>query len=111
MWPLEADAVFANVFHVKPAKYEVKIRWCCDSQTCYPLKGDVYLGTQPGQLREVGQGARVVEQLVETWRRSGRNVTADIFFTSIPLAEDLLKDNLICTKGEASCVGAVVNAS
>ena len=67
---------------------------CCDSQTCYPLKGDVYLGRQPGQQREVGQGARVVKQLVEPWRRSGRNVTADNFFTSIPLADDLIKDGL-----------------
>ena len=58
------------------------------------MKGDVYLGRQPGQQREVGQGARVVKQLVEPRRRSGRNVTADNFFTSIPLAEDLLKDGL-----------------
>ena len=68
----------------KPVKYEVKIWWCSDSQTCYPLKGDVYLGRQPGQLREVGQGARVVKQLVEPWRTSGRNVTADTFFHLYP---------------------------
>lgn len=85
---------FRQYIPSKPAKYGIKIWWCCDSQTCYPLKGDVYLGRQPGQQREVGQGARVVKQLVEPWRRSGRNVTADNFFTSIPLAEDLLKDGL-----------------
>ena len=78
----------------KPAKYGIKIWWCCDSQTCYPLNGEVYLGRQPGQQREVGQGARVVKQLVAPWHRSGRNVTAVNFFTSIPLAEDLLKDGL-----------------
>ncbi|XP_068675495.1 piggyBac transposable element-derived protein 4-like [Montipora foliosa] len=37
---------------------------------------------------------RVVKQLVAPWRRSGRNVTADNFVTSIPLAEDLLKHGL-----------------
>ena len=85
---------FRQYIPSKPAKYGIKMWWCCDSQSCYPLKGDVYLGRQPGQQREVGQGARVVKQLVEPWRRSGRNVTADHFFTSIPLAEDLLKDGL-----------------
>ena len=85
---------FRQYIPSKPAKYGIKIWWCCDSQTCYPLNGEVYLGRQPGQQREVGQGARVVKQLVAPWRRSGRNVTADNFFTSIPLAEDLLKDGL-----------------
>ena len=85
---------FRQYIPSKPAKYGIKIWRCCDSQTCYPLKGDVYLGRQPGQQRDVGQGARVVKQLVEPWRRSGRNFTADNFFTSIPLAEDLLKDGL-----------------
>ena len=85
---------FRQYIPSKPAKYRIKIWRCCDSQTCYPLKGDVYLGRQPGQQRDVGQGARVVKQLVEPWRRSGRNFTADNFFTSVPLAEDLLKDGL-----------------
>ena len=86
---------FRQYIPSKPAKYGIKIWWCCDSQTCYPLKGDVYLGRQPGKQREVGQGARVVKQLVEPWRRSLRNVTADNFFSSIPLAEDRLKDGFI----------------
>jgi hypothetical protein len=40
----------------------------------------LYLGKQPGEQREMGQGARVVKDLVSQWRRSGRNVVADNFF-------------------------------
>ena len=90
----QARCSFRQHIPYKPVKYGVKIWWCCDSQTCYPFKGDIYLRRQPGQQREVWQGACVVKQLVEPWRRSGRNVTVDKFFTSIPPAEDLLKDGL-----------------
>lgn len=38
---------------------------------------------------EVNQGKRVVTQLVQPFYNSGRRVTFDNFFTSIPLAEDL----------------------
>ena len=85
---------FRQYIPSKPAKYGIKIWWCCDAQTSYPLNGQVYLGKQPDQPREVGQGARVVKDMVAPWYRSGRNVTADNFFTSIPLAEDLLQNGL-----------------
>ena len=85
---------FRQYIPSKPAKYGIKIWWGCDSQTCYPLNGEVYLGRQPGQQRKVGLGARVVKQLTAPWRTSGRNVTPDNFFTSIPLAKDLLKGGL-----------------
>jgi len=52
------------------------------------------LGKQAGQLREVEQGARVVKELVSPYRRSGRNVVADNFFSSVDLAQDLLADGL-----------------
>ena len=78
---------FRQYIPSKPAKYGIKIWWCCDSQSCYPLKGDVYLGRQPGQQREVGQGAPVVKQLVEPWRRSGRNVTPDNCFLPLFLLQ------------------------
>ena len=35
-----------------------------------------------------------MKELEAPWLRSGQNVTADNFFTSIPLAEDLLIDGL-----------------
>ena len=53
----------------KPAKYDMKLWWCCDADTSYPLKGDVYLGRQPGEERDIVQGARVVKELVAPWRR------------------------------------------
>jgi len=94
----------------KPSKYGLKILWCCDANTSYPLTADVYLGTQPGEQRETGEGARVVQQLtslrqsinqsIKTHfysaicreRIRGRNVAADNFFTSVPLVQDLLVD-------------------
>ena len=81
---------FKQYIPSKTAKYGLKIWWCCDAQISYPLKGDIYLGRQPGEQRESGQGARVVKELVGPWYRNGRNITADNFFSFIPLAEELL---------------------
>lgn len=62
---------FRQYIPSKPAKYGLKIWWCCDANTSYPLTGQVYLGKQPGEQREVGQGARVVQDLISPWRLSG----------------------------------------
>ena len=40
---------FKQYIPSKPPKYGLKIWWCCDAQTSYPLKGDIYLGRQPGE--------------------------------------------------------------
>ena len=73
-----------------PAKYGIKIWWNCDSDACYPLNGQVYLGKAADGKREMHQGARVVKDLVQLWYDTGRNVTTDNFFTSIiPLATEL----------------------
>jgi len=89
---------FKQYIPSKPAKYGLKIWWCCDANTSYPLTGQVYLGKQPGEQREVGQGARVVQDLISPWRLSGRNVVADNFFTSVPLVQNLLADGLTYTE-------------
>ncbi len=78
----------------KPCKYGMKVWWAADAYTSYPLNGQVYLGRQPGQPREVGQGRRVVHDLVSPWYNTGRNVSADNLFTSVELAEELLKKRL-----------------
>ena len=85
---------FRQYIPSKPAKYGIKIWWCCDAATSYPLTGQVYLGRQPGEERDIGQGQRIVKDLVAPWMRSGRNVTADNFFSSVSLAEDLLQEGL-----------------
>jgi len=48
----------------------------------------------PNAAREINQGKRVVHDLVRPWYRSGRNVVADNFFCSIPLADELLEKTL-----------------
>ncbi len=78
----------------KPGKYGVKVWWACDSETTYPLNSQVYLGRKAGQAREVGQGRRVMHDLVKPWYRTGRNVNADNLFTTIRLANELLEKQL-----------------
>ena len=77
--PFRGRVGFRQYIPSKPAKYGMKIWWCFDADTSYPLKGDVYLGRQPGEERDIGQGARVVKELVAPWRQSGRNVTTETF--------------------------------
>ena len=52
------------------------------------------MGKQPNQPREVGQGSRVVKNLMTPWHRSRKNITADNFFTSVPLFEDHIQNGL-----------------
>ena len=88
---------FRRYIPSKPAKYGLKIWWCRDANTSYPHTGQVYLGRQPGEQQEIGQGARVVRDLISPWHRSGRNIVADNFFTSVPLVQELLVDGLTYT--------------
>lgn len=77
----------------KPSKYGIKI-WCmCDAATAYCANLQVYTGMINRQ-REVGQSKRVVLDLASPILGSGRNITADNFFSSYGLAEELLKHNL-----------------
>ena len=74
-------------------KYGIKIWWSCDSATDYAFNGQVYLGRE-GNLPEVGLTRRVVEDLSRPIEHTGRNLTMDNFFTSIPLAQNLLTKGL-----------------
>lgn len=92
--PYRGRCPFRQYMKSKPAKYGIKIWWNCDALSSYPLRGQVYLGKQPGQDRETNQGARVVKDLVQPWYGTGRNVNADNLFTSVALAEELLSHHL-----------------
>lgn len=77
----------------KPGKYGIKIWTLCDSTTFYCCNMEVYLGKR-GNAPEKQQGQRVVKDLTDMWKNSGRCVTTDNFFTDITLAEELLDSKI-----------------
>ena len=77
LFPFRGRTQFTQYMASKPAK----ISWCCCCETAYPLRSMIYLGKQPDKERQKNVGAKVVLDLVGTYKGSGRNVTTDNFFT------------------------------
>ena len=79
----------------KPGKYGILMRMMTDATSRYVLNIVPYAGKpSDGQHEPPGSAQRLVHQLVLSYKGSGRNVTMDRFYTSVELAEDLLKDKL-----------------
>lgn len=74
----------------KPAKYGVKLEMMCDSGTRYMVDCIPYLGkgTNTGGMP---LGEYFVKELTRSIHGTNRNVTMDNWFTSIPLAKQLLQ--------------------
>lgn len=90
LFPFRGRTRFTQYIPSKPAKYGIKVWWACDAKTFYPLCGQIYTG-KVGNRRDVNQGERVVLDLVEQYKNTGRNITTDNFFTSVSLADTLRK--------------------
>jgi hypothetical protein len=73
----------------KPGKSGLKIWALTDSTNAYCLNLQPYVGRE-GAHAEIGQGMRVVLELTDFLTGTGRHVTADNFFSSVPLARSLL---------------------
>lgn len=80
---------FLQYMPSKPVKYGIKFWWACDSATSYPINGQIYTG-KVGNVEDVNQGERIVKELFLPYKNSGRNGTADNFFTTLPLAHELI---------------------
>lgn len=90
LFPYRGGTRFTQYIPSKPAKYGIKVWWICDKKSFYPLKGSIYTGKLPNEPRQVNQGENVVKELVQKYKGSGRNVTMDNFFTTLPLAKLLM---------------------
>lgn len=90
---------FKTYMPTKPGRYGIKIWTLCDSETSYCLNQDIYLGKEEDvNVREKNLSSKVVTNLVDTLNINlkGRNVTTDRYFTSLHLAQELLKRDLTC---------------
>lgn len=79
----------------KPGRYGIKI-WAAADKSGYVSNCQIYNGNINNR-REVNQGQRVVLQMVEPFFNTGRGTTTDNFFTSLPLAKELMERKLSLT--------------
>lgn len=80
----------------KPDKYGLLFRDVADARSRYVLNMLPYAGKaeDPDPALHVTGASAVVHHLVRPFQRSGRNVTADRFYSSVDLCEELLAQGL-----------------
>lgn len=79
----------------KPGKYGIKVWACSDAKTYYTSNMEVFLGQQnPGPYQLNNSIPAIVHRIVSHIENTGRNITCDNLFTSVPLAESLLQKRL-----------------
>ncbi|XP_016664280.1 piggyBac transposable element-derived protein 4-like, partial [Acyrthosiphon pisum] len=86
---------FIQYMDKKPAKYGLKMYALCDARTFYTYNLEIYCGKQDtGPFATSNKPYDIVTRLTEPIQKSKRNVTTDNWFSSYPLAENLLKNGL-----------------
>jgi hypothetical protein len=84
---------FRQYIASKPGKFGIKIFWVTDAETSYCLNGLVYIGKNslPEETLQSAMSVpeAVVVKLCKPFLGKGRNVTADNWFSSLPLVERL----------------------
>lgn len=88
----KAMVTFKGQLTMKPVKRGIKVWMCADTSNGFICNMQVYTGKQDGGITEHGLGYRVVTDLTQPFVNKNHHVFADNFFTSIPLACDLLRD-------------------
>ncbi|KAL8591134.1 hypothetical protein ACOMHN_063758 [Nucella lapillus] len=84
---------FLQYVPAKPHKWGIKAWALCDSESYYMLDFDVYTGKDmQAPIQQTPLGQRVVETLVQPYYRQYHHVYFDNYFTSVPLVENLLRN-------------------
>lgn len=78
----------------KPAKYGVKIFILTDARTSYFMNGSIYCATQYTNPKNLLKPTLEVMNLVQPIVNTHRNVTADNYFSSVELVDELNKSGL-----------------
>lgn len=86
---------FRQYIPSKPNRYGIKIFCLCDAKLYYTSNMEIYCGQQPeGLFRQSNSSTDVVMRLSEPIFQSGRNITADNWFTNIELVRKLEEKKL-----------------
>ena len=92
LMPCKTRCPYTQYVANKPDKFGIKFWLLNEVETKYVLNAFPYLGKNEARPPSIQLGHHVVSKLVEPFRNKGYNITADNFFSSVPLAKDLLKD-------------------
>ncbi|CAI6354307.1 unnamed protein product [Macrosiphum euphorbiae] len=84
---------FRQYIPSKPAKYGIKIFAMVDNISYFTSNMEIYAEKQPDGCID-NSPKNVVHRLIQPIRNTGRNVTIDNWFTSAPLADELLNQKL-----------------
>lgn len=79
-------------------QYMPKIFWICNAKNAYAFDVIIYTGKKIAMPVEKGLAQNVVLELVVQIEQSGRNITCDNYFISIPLAQQLLIKKTYCSR-------------
>lgn len=91
---------FRQYISNKPAKYGIKIYSLTDAKTFYTCNMEIYAGKQPdGPYNVPNDASNVVKRLISPINNSGRNITMDNYFTSVPLVNDLYNNHKLTVVG------------
>ena len=86
---------FRQFIPSKPTKYGIKCFALTDAKMCYTYNIEIYAGNQPqGPFFVSNKPSEVVKRMAEPLFGSGRNITADNWFTDVDLVDDLKKKKL-----------------
>lgn len=91
---------FRQYIPSKPNKYGIKVFALVDARNFYCANMEIYAGKQPeGQYALSNTPEEIVCRLIGPITQTGRNVTVDNWYTSIPLATRLLRDHKLTLVG------------
>lgn len=91
---------FKQYIPQKPAKYGVKMFALCDGRTFYTNNLEIYAGkNQTGPYSLSNSPRDVVLRLINPVTGTGRHLTMDNWFMSVPLAKELLCNHRLTVNG------------
>lgn len=94
LFPTKTRCRFLQYMPNKPDKFGIKFWLAVDVKTKYLLNGLPYLGKDEQRPANESLGEYVVHRLTEPYKRTGRNITTDNYFSSLKLAKYLQENGL-----------------